>query len=54
MKALELYDRLEADFIAIGMSDDWARYMGKLNDYLTANISSTSGRLIRFGGLPLN
>ncbi len=46
MKALELYDRLEADFIATGMSDDWARYMGELNDYLTANFKERSMGLV--------
>jgi putative NIF3 family GTP cyclohydrolase 1 type 2 len=46
MKALELYNRLEKDFIKPGLTDDWARYMVPLNEFLTGNYKTRSMGLV--------
>jgi putative NIF3 family GTP cyclohydrolase 1 type 2 len=46
MKALELYDRLEKDFILPGMSDEWAKYMQPIADFLTDNYKERSMGLV--------
>ena len=35
MKAKILYDRLENDFIFSELSDNWAKYMAPVYDFLT-------------------
>lgn len=46
MRAIELYNRLENDFIFKELSDDWARYMGELENYLTPNFKERSMGLV--------
>jgi hypothetical protein len=42
MKAIELYERLDRDFITPSMTDDWAKYMGKISHYLTESFKQRS------------
>ncbi|MEA4962201.1 hypothetical protein [Lutispora sp.] len=37
MKSADLYHRLERDFISENMRDNWAKYMGELEEYLSPN-----------------
>jgi hypothetical protein len=37
MEAKKLYNHLENDFIKTRYSDDWARYMEEIQDYLSEN-----------------
>ena len=46
MKAIELYNRLEVDFVLQGMWDDWAGYMGEIEDYLSSNFIERSMGLV--------
>ena len=46
MKAVDLYNQLEKDFIKPGLTDDWAKYMGPLHDFLTAKFKSRSMGLV--------
>lgn len=46
MKATELYDHLERDFISKELRDDWARYMGDLEEYLSVNFIERSMGLV--------
>ena len=46
MRAAELYSRLEKDFIFPGLSDDWARFMTPLDDFLTYNYKKRSMGLV--------
>ena len=46
MNAIELYDRLERDFILEGLSDDWAPYIAGTEDYLSANFTERSMGLV--------
>jgi len=42
MKALQLYQRLEQDFITSTMTDDWIQYMDSVEDYLCDNFKQRS------------
>lgn len=46
MKAIKLYKILEKDFIKPGLSDDWARYMGPISDFLSENFKKRSMGLV--------
>jgi putative NIF3 family GTP cyclohydrolase 1 type 2 len=46
MKAAELYERLEKDFILPGMSDEWAKYMQPIDDFLTDSYKERSMGLV--------
>ena len=46
MKSIELVNQLEKDFILKELSDDWARYMPELNDYLSTNFKERSMGLV--------
>jgi hypothetical protein len=37
MKAVKLYAQLEKDFITPALTDDWARFMGSIADFLSNN-----------------
>jgi putative NIF3 family GTP cyclohydrolase 1 type 2 len=42
MKATRLYAQLEKDFITPGLSDEWAKYMTSIDDFLTDNYKQRS------------
>jgi len=46
MEAKKLYNHLENDFIKPDMSDDWARYMEEIQDYLSENFKKRSMGLV--------
>lgn len=46
MKANELYNRLEKDFVSKDMWDEWAKYMGEIEDYLSPNFIERSMGLV--------
>jgi putative NIF3 family GTP cyclohydrolase 1 type 2 len=46
MKAADLYDQLEKDFIKTGLTDDWAKYMTPIYDFLTDKFKSRSMGLV--------
>jgi putative NIF3 family GTP cyclohydrolase 1 type 2 len=46
MKAINLYDKLEKDFIHDGLTDDWAEYMGAIKEYLCENFKKRSMGLV--------
>lgn len=46
MKAKILYDCLEKDFIFDGLTDEWAKYMGPVYDFLTENFKVRSMGLV--------
>lgn len=46
MRAIELYNHLERDFISNGLSDDWARFMGEVENYLSINFKERSMGLV--------
>jgi putative NIF3 family GTP cyclohydrolase 1 type 2 len=46
MRAIELYNHLERDFISNGLSDDWARFMGEVENYLSINFKVRSMGLV--------
>lgn len=46
MKAIDLYNNLERDFISKELWDDWARYMPELNDYISTNFKDRSMGLV--------
>jgi putative NIF3 family GTP cyclohydrolase 1 type 2 len=46
MKAAKLYARLEKDFITPALSDDWAKYMEPIGDFLTENYKKRSMGLV--------
>jgi putative NIF3 family GTP cyclohydrolase 1 type 2 len=46
MDAVGLYAQLEKDFIAPALSDDWARYMSPVSDFLTDNFKKRSMGLV--------
>lgn len=43
---MNLYDRLEKDFIVPGMSDEWSKYMEDISDFLTDNYKERSMGLV--------
>ncbi|MCK4781359.1 hypothetical protein KAS79_00320 [Candidatus Parcubacteria bacterium] len=46
MKAIKLYKKLEKDFIKPSLSDDWARYMDLISDFLSENFKKRSMGLV--------
>jgi hypothetical protein len=46
MKAVKLYAQLEKDFITPSLSDEWARYMQSIADFLTDNFKQRSMGLV--------
>jgi putative NIF3 family GTP cyclohydrolase 1 type 2 len=46
MKAVKLYAQLEKDFITPTLSDDWARYMQSVADFLSDNFKQRSMGLV--------
>jgi len=46
MRAIELYNHLERDFISNGLSDDWARFMDEVENYLSINFKERSMGLV--------
>ncbi|WP_346938844.1 Nif3-like dinuclear metal center hexameric protein [Clostridium sp.] len=46
MRAIELYNHLERDFVFNGLSDDWARFMGEVENYLSMNFKERSMGLV--------
>lgn len=46
MKSIELYNYLERDFITKELTDDWARYMGDIEEYLSVNFKERSMGLV--------
>ena len=46
MRAIELYNYLERDFIFNGLNDDWARFMGEVENYLSINFKERSMGLV--------
>ena len=46
MKANQLYQKLEKDFIKEGMNDDWIKYMDSISDFLTDNFKERSMGLV--------
>lgn len=46
MKAPQLYARLEKDFIIPGLSDEWAKFMGPVQDFLSDNFKKRSMGLV--------
>ncbi len=46
MKASQVYQDLEKDFITSEMSDDWAKYMGSVADFLSENFTKRSIGLV--------
>ena len=46
MKAASLYEQLEKDFITLTLSDDWARYMSSISEFLTDNFKKRSMGLV--------
>jgi putative NIF3 family GTP cyclohydrolase 1 type 2 len=46
MKASDLYAQLEKDFIKPGLTDEWAKYMVPIHDFLTDKFKSRSMGLV--------
>lgn len=46
MKASEIYQHLERDFITSGMRDEWAQHMGSVADFLSENFKKRSMGLV--------
>ena len=46
MQASKLYQQLEKDFIFPGLSDDWARHMDPISDFLSDNFKKRSMGLV--------
>lgn len=46
MKATKLYAQLEKDFINPALTDDWARFMGSIADFLSENFKQRSMGLV--------
>ncbi|MFH1561608.1 MAG: Nif3-like dinuclear metal center hexameric protein [Patescibacteria group bacterium] len=46
MKAIQLYQQLEKDFVTPKMSDDWAEYMDTVADFLCDNFKKRSMGLV--------
>lgn len=46
MKASQLYDALEKDFITPEMSDEWAKYMESIYDFISDNFKKRSMGLV--------
>ena len=46
MKAVRLYEQLEKDFITPALTDDWARHMSSVSEFLTDNFRKRSMGLV--------
>jgi putative NIF3 family GTP cyclohydrolase 1 type 2 len=46
MRAIDVYDKLEEDFISKDLSDDWARFMGEVEEYICDNFKERSIGLV--------
>ena len=46
MKATDLYNQLERDFISKDLKDNWAKYMHELEEYLSSNFKERSMGLV--------
>lgn len=46
MRAINLYERLEKDFINPALSDEWAKYMESIADFLCENFKNRSMGLV--------
>lgn len=46
MKSKLIYEKLESDFIKEGLSDDWARYMKEIEEFLCENFKKRSMGLV--------
>ncbi|MEG1256847.1 Nif3-like dinuclear metal center hexameric protein [Clostridium sp.] len=46
MKAVELYNYLERDFITKELCDNWAMFMGEIDEYITMNFRERSMGLV--------
>jgi len=46
MQAVKLFAQLEKDFITPSLSDEWAKYMGSIADYLSDNFKRRSMGLV--------
>jgi putative NIF3 family GTP cyclohydrolase 1 type 2 len=46
MKAVDLYNQLESDFIFKGLWDEWAKFMGEVEDFLSINFKERSMGLV--------
>lgn len=46
MKAKDLYNKLNKDFITSAMSDNWAKFMGELQEYISPNFKERSMELV--------
>ena len=46
MEATNLYQHLEKDFITPAMSDEWAKFMGSIEDFLSENFKKRSMGLV--------
>lgn len=46
MKATQLYQHLEEDFVTSEMSDEWAQYMNSIEDFLSDNFKKRSIGLV--------
>jgi len=46
MKAIKLYKQLEKDFVKPSLTDDWARYMHSISDFLSENFKKRSMGLV--------
>ncbi len=46
MRAIQLYKKLEKNFIISDLSDDWAKYMEPVQDFLTDNFKKRSMGLV--------
>ncbi|QAA33688.1 Nif3-like dinuclear metal center hexameric protein [Clostridium manihotivorum] len=46
MRAIYVYDKLEKDFISKDLSDDWARFMGEVEEYISDNFKERSMGLV--------
>ena len=46
MKATELYEKLEKDFIKPNLTDEWAEHMEEIKDFLSDNFKKRSMGLV--------
>lgn len=42
MRAIDLYNQLERDFITRDMTHKWAKYMGEIEEHLSSNFKERS------------
>ena len=46
MEAKKVYEKLDHDFITENLSDDWAQYMGEIDEFLCDNFKERSMGLV--------